>query len=347
MKIILVTGGCGFIASNFIHKLLKTGEYFVINVDKLNYCGTLKNVEKRYNFETHKAEDTDLTNYCFYKSDINNAEFILDILKRHKVDILCHFAAQSHVDVSFGNSLQFVVDNVMGTSTLLECARVYGKLERFIHISTDECTGDVTKDREEIVMKYGILAPTNPYAASKAAAEMMVQSYLRSYKLPIIITRSNNVYGPGQFYEKMIPKCIYNLQHGKKIPIYGEGHALRKYLYVEDACDAYLTIMEKGQIGQIYEMGTNNEYSAYEVAKMLVSKLKLWDDVSRWVTYVTDRPFHDSRYLVNQTTLAELGWSPKTPFDVGINRTIEWYVNYAIPEEHWQYNNENIMITKI
>lgn len=347
MKVVLVTGGAGFIASNFIRKLLKTGKYYVINVDKLNYCGTLLNVEKDYNFETHKVEDTDLTNYCFYKGDINNAEFISDILKRHNVNIVYHFAAQSHVDVSFGNSLQFVTDNVMGTSTLLECARVYGKLERFIHISTDETLGDVTPDREEVVLKYGMLDPTNPYSASKAAAEMMVRSYIRSYKLPAIITRSNNVYGHGQFYEKMIPKCIYNLQNDKKIPIYGQGQALRKYLYVEDACDAYLTIMEKGEIGKIYEMGTNNEYSALEIAKLLISKIKPKDDFNKWITYVSDRPFHDSRYLVNQATLSELGWSAKTPFDVGITRTVEWYINYAIPEAHWPYNNETIMITKV
>ena len=347
MKTILVTGGCGFIASNFIHKLLDTGRYFVVNVDKLNYCGTVKNVEKRYNYEKHCVEDADLTNYRFYKADINNSDFISDILKRHNVDIIYHFAAQSHVDVSFGNALQFVIDNVMGTATLLECARVYGKLERFIHISTDECRGNVTKDREEIVMKYGMLDPSNPYSASKAAAEMMVRSYSQSYKLPTIVTRSNNVYGSHQFYEKMIPKCIYNLQNGKKIPIYGQGQALRKYLYIEDACEAYLTIMEKGEIGKIYEMGTNNEYSAYEIAKLLISKLKPEDDIDKWITYVSDRPFHDSRYMVDQTTLSELGWSAKIPFDVGMARTIEWYTKYAIPEGHWSYNNETIMITKM
>ena len=198
MKTVLVTGGAGFIGSNFIHKLLSTGRYFVVNVDKLNYCGSLKNVEKQYNYEKHCVEDTDLTNYCFYKADINNAEFISDILKRHCVDILYHFAAQSHVDVSFGNALQFVIDNVMGTSTLLECARAYGKLERFIYVSTDEVMGSVSEDKDEIVLKYGIYGSTNPYSASKASAELMVKSYLISYKLPAIITRSNNVYGSQQ-----------------------------------------------------------------------------------------------------------------------------------------------------
>lgn len=347
MKTILVTGGCGFIASNFIRKLLDTGRYFVVNVDKLNYCGSVKNVEKRYNYEKHCVEDSDLTNYCFYKADINNSDFISDILKRHNVNIIYHFAAQSHVDVSFGNSLQFVVDNVMGTSSLLECSRVYGKLERFIHVSTDEVGGNVTGEQEDIFLKYGVLNPTNPYSASKAAAEMMVKSYLRSYKMPVIITRSNNVFGSHQFYEKLIPKCIYNLQNGKKIPVYGHGQALRKYLYVEDACDAYMTIMEKGEIGQIYEMGTNNEYSAYEVAKLLISKLKPDDDIDKWITHVSDRPFHDSRYVVNQSTLSKLGWIARVPFDLGLSRTIEWYTKYAIPQEHWSYNNETILITKI
>jgi len=347
MKKILVTGACGFIASNFVHKLLKTGKYFVINVDKLNYCGTHLNIDKEYNFETHQVSDTDLTNYCFYKADVNNAEFISDILKRHKVDILYHFAAQSHVDVSFGNSLQFVIDNVMGTSTLLECARVYGKLEKFIYVSSDEIYGSVSEDKENAVLKYGIYNSTNPYAATKAAAELMVKSYIISYKLPAIITRSNNVYGYGQFWEKLVPKSIYNLQKGKKIPIYGDGSAKRKYLFVDDACDAYLTIMEKGIIGQIYEMESNNEYSAIEMAHKFISILKPNDNVSQWIDYVSDRAFHDTRYIVNPKTLSELGWSARTPFDVGLARTIEWYVNYAIPASHWSYGSDTIMITKM
>ena len=276
-KVVLVTGGCGFIASNFIHHLLETGRYFVINVDKLNYCGTTKNIEKKYNFETHQVEDENLTYYQFYKTDINNFDFISDILNRHKVEIVYHFAAQSHVDVSFGNSLQFVTDNIMGTAVMLECCRAYGKLERFIYVSTDETLGDVTTDREEIVLKYGLLSPTNPYSATKASAELLVQSYMKSYKMPCLITRSNNVYGSHQFYEKLVPKSIYSLQIGKKIPVYGNGEARRKYLYVEDACQAYQLIMEKGEIGQIYEMGTEDEYTAYQMVSLLVSKMKPFD----------------------------------------------------------------------
>jgi dTDP-glucose 4,6-dehydratase len=347
MKTVLVTGACGFIASNFVHKLLSTGRYFVINVDKLNYCGTTKNVEKKYNFETHQIEDEDLTNYCFYKVDINNTEFISDILKRHQVDIVCHFAAQSHVDVSFGNSTQFVIDNVMGTTNLLECCRQYGKLERFIHVSTDEIRGSVTEDKDEISLKYGLLDPSNPYASSKAAAELMCKSFLVSYKLPIIISRSNNVYGPGQFYEKYIPKIINSLQKGRKIPVYGQGDAKRKYLYVEDACEAYLKIMEQGEIGQTYEMGTTNEFTALEIAKKLITMLKPYNKSNQWIEYVKDRPFHDVRYIVNPGTLDGLGWSAKTPFEEGLVKTVEWYTSYAIPENHWGYDDSTIMITKM
>lgn len=235
----------------------------------------------------------------------------------------------------------------MGTATLLECARVYGNLERFIHISTDEIYGSVSEDRDDVVLKYGIYNATNPYAATKAAAELMVKSYLISYKLPVIITRSNNVYGPNQFWEKLVPKSIYNLQKGRKIPIYGDGSAKRKYLFVEDACDAYLTIMEKGQIGQIYEMESNNEFSALEMAHKFISILKSNGDHNQWIKYVIDRPFHDSRYIVNPQNLSELGWSAKTPFDIGLAKTIEWYINYAIPEAHWSYSDETTMITKI
>lgn len=347
MKTILVTGGCGFIGSNFIHKLLETGKYYVINVDKLNYCGSIKNIEKKYNFVTHMVEDTKLTNYTFYEADINNAEFISDILQRHQVDIICHFAAQSHVDISFGNALQFINDNVLGTTTLLECCRVYGKIKRFIHVSTDEVLGDVTEDKEKTVLKYGLYGPTNPYAASKASAELICKSYLKSYKLPIIITRSNNVYGPNQFYEKYIPKIVLSLHNDRKIPIYGNGEAKRKYLFVNDACDAYLLIMKKGMIGQTYEMGTNDEYSAFELASKLISMIKPNDQIEQWINLVKDRPFHDARYMVNQKTLMELGWIATTPFDVGINKTIEWYTKYAIPKSHWEYDDTTIMITKI
>ena len=347
MQTILVTGGCGFIGSNFVHRLLETKRYRVINVDKLNYCAALKNVTRHYNFSTHHEEETDLSNYFFYKSDINNADFINDLLTRHQVDIVFHFAAQSHVDQSFGNSLQFVTDNVVGTTTLLECCRLYGKIKLFVHVSTDETTGSIAPDQEEIAMSYGYYNPSNPYAATKACAELMAKSFLISYGLPIIITRSNNVYGPHQFWEKAIPKFINSLCKNQKIPIYGRGSALRKYLYVEDACDAYLTIMEQGQVGKIYEMGSADEYSTYDLACQLITQLKPNQLPEHWIEYVTDRPFHDTRYLVNQKSLSDLGWKPKTPFTQGLSKTIEWYANYAIPNQYWMYDDATTLITKL
>lgn len=340
MKTILVTGGCGFIASNFVHTLLATGQYYVVNVDKLNYCANMKNVTKKYNYVSHKAEDVDLTNYCFYKTDINNADFILDILRKHKVQIVYHFAAQTHVDQSFGNSTQFVTDNVLGTSVLLECCREYGQLEKFIHVSTDEVYGDATPEREKLIMKYGMYSPTNPYAATKAAAELMATSYLRSYKIPVVITRSNNVYGPQQYWEKIVPKFIYLLTNGKKVPIYGDGQAKRKYLHVDDASEAYMTVLEKGEVGQIYEMGSDIEYTALDMAKKIIAKVKPFEDPEKWINYVEDRKFHDQRYLVNSATLEKIGWKAKRNFDDGLTQTAEWYVNYAIPEKHWAYDDQ-------
>lgn len=348
MKTILVTGGCGFIASNFIHRLLETNKYYVINVDKLNYCANLKNISKKYNFDKHEIEDVNLDNYYFYKTDINNADFLLDILSRHEVDIVYHFAAQTHVDQSFGNSTQFVIDNVLGTATLLECCREYGKLEKFIHVSTDEVYGDITSEQEKIILQYGFYDPTNPYAATKAAAELIVKSYYHSYKIPTIITRSNNVYGPHQYVEKIFGKFIYNLYHNQKCPIYGNGQALRRYLYVGDACDAYLLIVEKGEIGQIYEMGSNNEFNTLDLLKSIINKVKPEDrnQLEKWFNFVEDRKFHDQRYLVNPGTLEQLGWYAHTPFEKGLDKTVEWYVNYAIPHNYWNYD-DNITMNRI
>ncbi len=345
MKTVLVTGGCGFIASNFIHKLLDNGNYMVINVDKLNYCANIQNVTKKYDYDKHCVIDTNLDNYKFYKCDIANTDFIMEILNKHEVQIVYHFAAQTHVDQSFGNSTQFVVDNVLATSALLECCRVYAKLEKFIHVSTDEVYGDISIDREQAILKYGLYDPTNPYAATKACAELMVKSYYKSYKIPIIITRSNNVFGPHQYWEKIFGKFIYNLYHNQKCPVYGNGLAMRKYLYVDDACEAYLLIMEKGEIGQIYEMGSNDEFNILEILEFIVSKVKInsINESEKYLEFVEDRKFHDQRYLVNSETLEKLGWKNQTPFKKGLEKTVEWYVNYAIPNHHWNYDDNTTL----
>lgn len=332
MKTVLVTGGYGFIASNFIQKLLDTEKYRVICLDILNMCANEKNVLISYDYDRGIAYETPgLSRFIGVIGDIADRDLVFDLLTKYNVQIVYHFAAQTHVDNSFGNPTEFVVQNVLGTSILLETCRKYGKLEKFIHVSTDEVYGSVSKERENVVLEYGIYNPTNPYAATKAAAELMALSYACSYSLPVIITRSNNVYGPRQYWEKIVPRFLYLLKKGHQVPVYGDGSAKRKYLYVEDAADAYLTIMEKGTIGKIYEMGSDDEMTAMEVAKLLTG-----DNMSL-IKFVEDRPFHDQRYVANKTTLEELGWKPKISFTEGIRRTISWYNNYAIPEKYWDH----------
>jgi dTDP-glucose 4,6-dehydratase len=332
MKTILVTGGCGFIASNFIGLLLKTGNYKVINVDKMDYCSSSMSIINEYDSINQTIKPRNLENYTFYKSNINNREFISFILKTHGVDIVYHFAAQSHVDNSFNNSLQFVEDNVVGTCNLLESCREYGKLEKFIHVSTDEVYGDVSIDE---CVEDGYYKPTNPYAASKASAELMCKSYAISHGLNLIITRSNNVYGAGQYWEKVIPKFIKNIYENKPCPIYGQGTALRKYLHISDACEGFYTIMVNGEVGKVYEMNSDTELSTISVLSNIINIMKPSDDTEKWIKYVPDRLFHDCRYLVNPESMNKLGWKPKIDFRTGLENTIEWYVNYAIPFSHW------------
>lgn len=337
MKTILVTGGCGFIGSHFIHKLLSLKNYNVVNVDKMNYCANLKNISYKYNFDEHKANLVDLCNYKFYHVDINDKPSIMKILVENQISIVYHFAAQTHVDRSYDDPNQFIIDNIQATNVLLDCCVQYGSLEKFIYVSTDEVYGEVLPDNDLIVLKYNLLAPTNPYSVSKASAELLVQSYYKSYGLPIIITRSNNVYGPHQYIEKVIPKFIYLLYHDKSCTIFGQGSALRKYLYIDDACDAYLTIMINGAIGKIYEMGSNDEYNTKDIANKIISIMKPnMDTNNRWLSFVSDRKFNDARYIINAVTMASLGWIPKISFEKGLLNTVEWYVNYAIPSKYFK-----------
>ena len=334
MKVILVTGCCGFIASNFINYVLKERQtYKIIGVDKMDYCSSLKNLTVEYNFETGETSERNLENFTFYKTNINNHEFIMHILEKEKVNFIYHFAAQSHVDNSFLNIESFVNDNILGTTCLIECAKKYGKLEKFIHVSTDEVYGEII-DENHILIE-GFYDPCNPYSASKASAELIVKAYARSYNVPTIITRSNNVYGINQFMEKVIPKFIEKIYNGEKCPIYGKGGALRKYLYVDDASIAYLNILENGKIGIVYEMGSTDEYNTLNVLESIIKIMKQDESFDNYIEYVPDRLFHDSRYLVNTTSMNELGWSPKTSFKDGLTKVIKWYTTYAIPFNHW------------
>lgn len=323
-KCVLVTGGCGFIASNFLKYMVpKHTNVHFINIDKVDYCSTVEGMKYLENAR----------NYWFYPSNISNSSFIEYILNHHEVDTIIHFAAQSHVDNSFGNSICFTQDNVLGTHHLLETVRKYGKINRFIHVSTDEVYGEVTL--EETSSEKSLLNPTNPYAASKAAAEFIVKSYYKSYNIPIIITRGNNVYGPGQYPEKLIPKFMLQLFNNKKMTIHGKGNTIRNFLFVEDVAKAFEKILFEGKIAEIYNIGTENEHSVFDIAKMLYKNV--YDDSDSdndnkqkrsfedCVEYVEDRLFNDFRYCVNSDKLKNLGWYPTTSFEEGIKKTIDWY----------------------
>lgn len=317
-KCVLVTGGCGFIASNFLKWMVPKHTHIqFINIDKVDYCSTIEGLKSLENAR----------NYWFYPSNISNSSFIEYILQHHNVDTIIHFAAQSHVDNSFGNSICFTQDNVLGTHYLLETVRKYGKIQRFIHVSTDEVYGEVTL--EETSSEKSLLNPTNPYAASKAAAEFIVKSYYKSYNIPIIITRGNNVYGPGQYPEKIIPKFILQLFNEKKMTIHGKGKTIRNFIFVEDVAKAFEKILFEGKISEIYNIGTQNEHSVIDIATLLYKEIcnksnknKTFDEC---VDYVEDRLFNDFRYTVNSSKLLDLGWNTTTSFEDGMKKTIEWY----------------------
>ena len=263
-------------------------------------------------------------NYKFIKGNINSVDLVNHILNEYNITHILHFAAQSHVDNSFSTPLQYTKDNILGTHNLLECVRQYGKIELFIHVSTDEVYGESQLD-EEAKDEMSILCPTNPYAASKGGAELIVNAYLHSFKLPIIITRGNNVYGPRQYPEKLIPKFIQLLKENKKLTIHGDGKALRSFLYISDVCKAFDIVFHKGRIGEIYNIGTKIEYSVLWITKLLVKLIKKEDKIAKYVLYVNDRKFNDKRYFINYDKLKALGWEPTIGIEEGMMKTIDWF----------------------
>jgi dTDP-glucose 4,6-dehydratase len=300
---ILITGGCGFIGSNFINYMVpKYPSINFYNIDKLDYCASISNVLV-----------SNFPNYKFFKCDINDRNFVDFILNTFNIDSIIHFAAQSHVDTSFDNSIQYTIDNVMGTHSLLDAAKRFGKLSRFIHISTDEVYGEVSPEHPGCG-EHSILNPTNPYAATKAAAEMLVNSYFFSYKLPIIITRGNNVFGPNQYPEKLIPKFIQLLKQNKPMTIHGNGLTRRNFIHTSDVSTAIETILFNGIIGQIYNIGSKNEFSVIDIAHTLHSILKPDIPFELCIQFVDDRPFNDFRYAIDTSKLENLEWSEKTDF---------------------------------
>jgi dTDP-glucose 4,6-dehydratase len=323
-KVVLITGACGFIGANVLNYLcVKYKDLHFINIDRLDYCASIRNVT--VNCKDYK--------YDFHNCDIQDSKTILYFLKYYNVDTIIHFAAQTHVDNSFGNSIQFTIDNVLGTHTLLECCREYGRIKRFIHISTDEVYGEVELDGDEC-HETKILKPTNPYAATKASAEHLVFSYYHSFKLPIIITRGNNVYGPRQFPEKLIPKCIESIKNNRRFTVHGKGNTVRNFIHVDDVSSAIETILFKGVVGEIYNIGSKNEFNVMDIVKKIVYYMTGSDHIEPYIEYVEDRAFNDLRYSVSNKKLTQLGWSEQIGFNDGLLATIKWYME--CPSTHWE-----------
>ena len=314
---LLVTGCCGFIGSNFVNYYFRKSENLeIVNLDAMYYCASENNI----NEDIRKSDK-----YHLIKGNLCSFDLISNILEIYKIDTVIHFAAQSHVQNSFDNALQYTHDNVVGTHTLLEACRKYGKIQKFIHISTDEVYGEsMLSENEEKKYEGSVLCPTNPYAASKAAAELIAKSYYHSFKMPIIITRGNNVYGPNQYPEKLIPKFIQSLLQYKPVTIQGDGSNVRAFLHVNDVCSALKLILEKGQIGEIYNIGSDdhNEYTVIEIANILIKKIIKTKDYDKWISYVEDRPFNDKRYYISNKKVKKLGWIIEIDFEKGIDELI-------------------------
>lgn len=322
---ILVTGGAGFIGGNFVHHMVnKYPDYEIVNLDLLTYAGnleTLKPVENK-------------PNYKFYKGDIADKEFIMDLFEKEKFDIVVNFAAESHVDRSITNPEIFVHSNVLGTVTLLDASRKYG-VKRYHQVSTDEVYGDLPLDRRELKFnEHTLINPSSPYSVSKASADLLVQAYIRTYNLPATISRCSNNYGPYQFPEKLIPVVIKKALNNEKIPIYGTGENVRDWIHVKDHNIAIDLIMHNGVIGEVYNIGGNNEINNLDLVKMILKYLEKTNDL---ITFVNDRKGHDLRYAIESTKIEkELNWKKTIIFEDGLKDTINWYLN----NKEWLKNIE-------
>ena len=315
MKKIIITGGLGFIGSNLIDLLIKKN-YFIINIDKVSYSSNYYNIKEHKNSKKYK----------FIKCNIKDKKLRQIIFKYKPIGIF-NLAAETHVDRSIDNPESFIQSNIVGVYNLLECFKEYSKKNKskLIHISTDEVYGDILTGRTSENYPY---MPSSPYAASKASSDHLVSSYIRTYKIPAIITNCSNNYGPKQHPEKLIPKLIYNIINNKPLPIYGKGTNSREWIYVKDHCEALLKVFTKGKIGEFYNIGSNKNLNNLQVTKDLIniSKRKINIGKKVKILFVKDRPGHDVRYALNSNKIKnKLGWRPKTNFRQGINLTFDWY----------------------
>lgn len=329
MKNILVTGGAGFIGSNFIHYLLGSYEdIFVVNLDLLTYAGNLDNL----------SQICGDSRYCFVKGDIHDRALVEELFCKYEFDTVVNFAAESHVDRSITNPDIFLTTNILGTQTLLDVAKNHWKLDpddkysyefkegvKYLQVSTDEVYGAL--GATGMFTETTPLAPNSPYSASKASADFVVRAYNKTYGMPVNITRCSNNYGPYQFPEKLIPLMINNCLSGKSLPVYGDGMQIRDWLYVEDHCAAIAAVLEKGRIGEVYNIGGNNEKANIDIVKLIIGSTGKSEEL---IVHVKDRPGHDRRYAIDNTKITtELGWAPKHSFETGMASTIDWYLRHG------------------
>jgi dTDP-glucose 4,6-dehydratase len=322
---ILVTGGAGFIGSNYIKKTLKDyTDVYLVNSDFLTYAGNLENLK----------EIDDHERYTFVKGDIRNRDLVKELFKKYGFDYVVNFAAESHVDRSIEEPEVFLTTNIIGTQVLLDTAKKYWKTDlnnkysnefkknvKFLQVSTDEVYGALGK--EGLFTESTNLKPNSPYSASKTSADLIARAYYKTYGLPINITRCSNNYGPYQFPEKLIPLIINNCMNEKLLPVYGDGMQIRDWLHVNDHVDAINTVLFNGKVGEVYNIGGNNERANINIVKLIIKAL---DKSENLITYVKDRPGHDRRYAIDNTKITtELGWKPKYTFEEGITETIKWY----------------------
>lgn len=335
MKHVLVTGGAGFIGANFVQYILNNESEIelLVNLDLLTYAGNLENLV---------AIEQD-PRYRFVRGDIRDRDLVDRLFAQYQFDTVVHFAAESHVDRSITEPEVFLSTNVMGTQTLLDTAKRYWNLHpgdkysrdyregvRYLQVSTDEVYGALGK--EGMFQETTPLSPNSPYSASKASADLMVRAYHQTYGLPVNITRCSNNYGPYQFPEKLIPLMIHNALENKPLPVYGDGQQIRDWLHVADHCSAITTVLKKGQSGEVYNIGGNNEKANLEIIHLILAEL---DKPESLITHVKDRPGHDRRYAIDNTKITtQLGWKPVYTFERGICETVEWYLNHIEWVEH-------------